>query len=189
MGSNTSAAGKGLRLVFWGNLLLVASAVLACVAALGPVITVLYVAVDLIGLALSALGLAKAMSVHGGYRTALFFILIVLVCDVLAAITGSWVYLLLRAVSAIVSYMGMAYVCDSTVQLCMGERGMADLEDKARKMYLGCAAVVVFCQLLSVVNALGDMGGFMNLLSRVVQAIGCIYYMYFLHLGSKALAR
>ncbi|MCI5703781.1 MAG: hypothetical protein MR272_00990 [Pseudoflavonifractor sp.] len=189
MGETRSAAVKGLRLVFIAQILYVVSVVLVCLTALGPVVTILYVATDVISLALTAVGLSVAMRADSGYRMALFFALSVLVCDILTAITGSWIFLLLRAISLILSYMGMAYVCDTTTRLCKGEREVAKLEESARKLYLGCTAIAVLCQGLSMVTALSDMGGFMNLVSRFLQAVGTIYYIYFLHVGRDKLIR
>lgn len=188
MEETRSAAVKGLRLVFIAQILFVLSVVLVCLAALGPVITILYVVMDVISLVLTAVGLGIAMKADGGYRVALFFALSVLVCDILTVITGSWVYLLLRSVAVILSYMGMAYVCDTTTRLCQQERGIAKLEESVRKLYLGCTAIAVLCQGLTMVNSLSDMGGFMNLTSRLVQAIGTVYYIYFLYVGREKLA-
>lgn len=189
MGETRSAAVKGLRLVFFAQILLVVSVVLACLAALGPVVTILYVATDIIGLALTAVGLGIAMKADGGYRIALFFALSVLACDVLTAITGSWIYLLMRSISMVLAYMGIAYVCDTTARLCQQERSVMKLEENVRKLYLGCTAIAVLCQGLTMVNAISDMGSFMNLTSRFVQAIGTVYYIYFLYVGRERLAR
>lgn len=189
MGETRIAAAKGLRLVYVAQILFVVSVVLACLTALGPVAVILYVAADVVSLGMTAAGLGIAVKADGGYRTALFFVLCVLMCDILTFITGSWVYLLLRAISVILAYMGMSYVCDTTVRLCRGERDLAALEESARKLYLGCTAVAVLCQGLTLVNVLGDMGGFMNLTSRFVQAVSTVYYIYFLAVGRRELTR
>lgn len=189
MGETRTAAAGGLRLVYIGQILFLASVVLACLTALGPVAVILYAAMDAAGLGLTAVGLGAAGKADGGYRTALFFTLGVLACDILAVITGSWIYLLLRSVSTVLAYMGMAYVCDTTVRLCRGERSLAALEESARKLYLGCTAIAVLCQGLTLVNVLSDMGGLMNLTSRFVQAACTVYYLYFLAAGRRELAR
>lgn len=186
MGEERIAAGKGLGLVFWGQILLVLSVVLACLEGLGPVVTIAYLVLDVGALVVAAVGLSQAMAAHSGYRMALFLTVVVGACDVVA-LAGSWVYLLLRGASAVVAYMAMAYVCDSTVQLCPNDRGLAALEGKARQLYLGCSATVVLCQVLSVLTFLGDMGGFFNLCARFVQGVGYLYYLYFLHQAGKKL--
>ena len=182
-------AASGLKLVFIGQIILIVSAALACLSSISPVVTLLFVITDGAALLVSAVGLVMAMKAHDGYRTALFFTLVVLVMDVLAALTAGWVYILLRAVAPIVAYMGIAYVCDATAALCPRDRDLKELEGKVRSLYLGCSAIGLLCYALLLVSAISDMGGFMMLASHVVQIIGVCYFMYFLSRGRKALGK
>lgn len=186
MKEKNSAAAKGLRLICLGQIILIVSCLLAFIEALGPVVTILSLAAEAAGMVLSLVGMKTALAAHEGFRMAMVLTLIALVCGLLT-VMGGWVFLLLRAISAVVSYMAMAYVCDSTAQLCGNRPAILELEDKARKLYLGLVALVVLCQGLSLVNVLSDMGGFMNLFSRVAQIIALFYYMHFLTVARKEL--
>lgn len=176
-------AAEGLRLVFIGQLLILVGLVLIWVPLLGSLLAIA-------GMVAEIVGLYQAGDDDKGYHTAMIFVIIGLVVNLLSGfITWSIVGSLLGAVGELMSLMGTIQVCTTTSLLlhAAGNEQLSRRGNTVMKLYVACTLVSVMCGVLSVVPIIGALAKLVNLVSDIVQAVGYVLFLLFLYNSSKAL--
>lgn len=181
--------GKGLRMVFFGQLFAVLSVFLSGIGSI----------LALVSLVLTLIGLSSAGRGDSGYRTAFSItivnlavtfaasLVLVIAIYVIPSLSGIFAALL-TVVSSVLGFLAVYYVCTTSSAL-LEDREMA-LSMRAAavwKLYGACIAVTVVCGLLALLpfTATLVLAGGISLLASIVQAVAGVLYMLFLYRASE----
>ena len=178
-------AGKGLKLLFVGEILAAISAVLgeSGLASLA----------SLASLILSLIALNMATPAHPYFRTAFqinIALIILGVLQVVLALTGMMVLAILTVIAeAVLGVLNVYLICTAAGQL-LTVNGYAALANKGVivwKLFLVCSVAMVVFMVLLVVPFIQIISAFLVIGTAVAMLIGAVLYMVFLYNAYHAL--
>lgn len=174
-------AGKGLRTLFWGQIVAIASLALSLIPLLGFV--------SLVGLVLALVGLNTAGSAHPGYKNALYMTVGNIILGILKIFTPAALGGILNVISSILSFLAVYYVCTASSMLltAQGNETQASRGDLIWKLNALCTVVTIACSILVYVPFVGMLAGLVAIISAVVGLVAGILYLMFLYNASSSL--
>lgn len=174
--------GRGLHLVFLGQIVSIVAVVLTIIPIVGAVAA-------LVGLGMGLYGLYIASRAVDSYNTALYCTVGGIVLSLFSAFADSAI------VGIIGSLLNLAIiycVCTVTAGILDGLGG-AEAHDAANrgmqvwKINLGCTIVSVICSALAIIPIINLLAGLAAVITAVVALVGGILYLIFLHRSSQVL--
>lgn len=176
-------AAAGLKQMFIGQILDLVGLLLIWVPLVGSLIVIA-------GFVVEIAGLYKASGDDEGYRTALGFIAINLVVNLVAGFMGQGLLTsLLGLVGTVLSLMAVIQVCTTTSNLLhgVGNEALSQRGSTVIKLYLVCTVVSIVCSVLSVIPIVNVLAGLVSVVAAIAQAVGYVLYLMFLYSSSRAL--
>lgn len=177
-----NAAG-GLKLVFTGQLLMLVGLVLIWVPLLGSLLAIAGGVVELVGL-------YKAGNDDQGYRTALIFVAVGIVVNLVAGFIGEgFLNSVLSVAGEVLDLLAVVQVCTTTSLLLhsVGNEPLSRRGSTVMKLYVACTAVSIVCGILSVVPIVNILAGLVSVVAAIALVVGYVLYLMFLYGSSKAL--
>lgn len=176
-------AAEGLRLMFIGQILMLVGLALVWVPLLGSLLAIAGMVVEMVGL-------YKAGNDDQGYRTALIFVAVALVVDLVAGFLGEGILnSILSLVTEVLSLMVVVQVCTTTSLLLhsVGNEKLGQRGGTVMKLYVVCTAVSIVCGVLGVIPIVNILAGLVTAVAAIAQVVGYVLYLTFLYGSSKAL--
>lgn len=176
-------AASGLRLMFIGQILMIAGALLAWVPFVGGLLLIAAPIAELVGI-------YKAGEDDENYRGALVFAALVLVVNFVSGFLGDgFLGFALNVASEILGLLVVFSVCNTTSNL-LHSVGGEELSQRGRtviKIYTACTAVSILCQVLGIIPVINIAAAVVSGIAGLVMVVGYVMYLLFLYGGSKAL--
>lgn len=177
-------AAAGLRLMFLGQILLIADTLLVWIPLVGPLLAIAGAVIEMVGI-------YKAGSDDENYRGALVFAALALVLSVVAGFLGQEAFLrsLLVAAGEICNLLMVYSVCTTTSNLLhsVGQEALSQRGGTITKIYAACVAVSLVCTVLGVIPIVNIAAALVSGLSSLVLLAGYVMYLLFLNGSSKVL--
>lgn len=176
-------AAKGLRLMFIGQILVIAGALLAWVPFVGGLLLIAAPIAELVGI-------YKAGEDDENYRGALVFVALVLMVNFISGFKGEgFLGSILDMASEILSLLVVFSVCNTTSNLLhsIGQGELAQRGGTVIKIYTACTAISIVCGVLGIIPVINIAAALVNGISGLVMVVGYVMYLLFLYGGSKAL--
>lgn len=189
MNQEYTLAGKGLRYLFWSQILALLAVVVGVIPVLGWIAAF---AMMLVGAVLEFVGPYTARNAHPGFQTAFYAALISIV---VAVLSGMFKEGLMAAVVAIVStllsFAITYFVCSAAGALlsAKGDNALADRAGLIWKLYGGCAVVEILATVLGGVPILGAVIGVINAIASIVSLVAYVMLILFYYQASNSLGR
>lgn len=177
-------AANGLKLMFIGQILAIVGVLLIWVPLVGSLIVIAGGVVEI-------LGLYKASGDDESYRTALMFIAISVVVNLIAGFLEPGILTsLLSVVATILSLLAVIQVCTTTSNLLhsVGNEALSQRGSTVIKLYVVCTVVSLACSVLGVIPIVNIVAGLVSIVAAIAQLVGYVLYLMFLYSSSKALA-
>ena len=183
MDTRAFEASRGLRLVFWGELLFLAAIVCALSNNLVPVLSVVAKVLAGLSFLLSLFGLVTAARAYEGYQGALIFLVVsIILWAAINWVEDNWYAALLNAVCAVANYLMAARVCAASADLLFRGRDEDGVWQvvKVRLCYLLCSVVSIVCFLAGSLSRLGVLAEIVRIMGTVVSLFAGLIYLLFL---------
>jgi hypothetical protein len=181
---NYPNASQGLKLVFYGEIVMIIGLLLVWVPLVGSLIII-------VGGILDIVGLNKAMADDNGYQTALILSVVNIVVSAVSNFAGDGVVgSLMSLVSTVVS-LGVTYYVVTTTCNLLHSVGAADIEAKGKTVWtinLVCAVVSVVLDVLMLVPIIQILAAVGAFIVAIVTLVGYVLYLLFLNKAYPALA-
>lgn len=182
--SNYAVAGRGLRTMFIGEIVMLISGFLILIPFVGIIGMIA-------GFVLEIMGLNTAGPVRESYRTALYVTIANAVVSLLGALTGGEGLLsgLLSAAGTLLSLYVVYVVCTVSSQL-LGEKGdvvQAKRGNDIWKVYAACTVIGIVCQVLAVIPLVNLLAAVVSVVAAIVLFVAGILYLIFLYNASASL--
>ena len=177
-------AANGLKLMFMGQILAIVGVLLIWVPLVGSLIVIA-------GGVLEIVGLYKASSDDQSYRTALMFIAIGVVVNVMIGFLEPGILAsLLNVAVTVLNLLAVIQVCTTTSNLLhsVGNDVLSRRGSTVIKLYVVCAVVGLACSVLGVIPIVNIVAGLVSIVAAIAQLVGYVLYLMFLYSSSKALA-
>lgn len=177
-------AANGMKLMFIGQILTIVGTLLIWIPLVGSLIVIAGFVVEIVGL-------YKASSDDETYRTALMFMAIGVVVNLIAGFLEEGILTsLLDVVVAVLSLLAVVQVCTTTSNLLhsVNNDALAQRGSTVIKLYVVCTVVSIVCDVLGVIPIVNVVAGLVSVVAAIAQLVGYILYLMFLYSGSKALA-
>lgn len=176
-------AASGLRLMFIGQILMIAGALLAWVPFVGGLLLIAAPVAELVGI-------YRAGEDDDNYRIALGFAALVLVVNFISGFWGDgFLGFVLNVASEILGLLMVFSVCNTTSNL-LHSTGREDLSQRGGtviRIYTACTAVSILCQVLDIIPIINIAAALVAGIAGLVMVVGYVMYLLFLYGGSKAL--
>lgn len=176
-------AAAGLRLMFIGQILGLVGVILIWVPLVGSLLAIAGMVVELAGL-------YRAGNDDQGYRTALMFVAVNLVVNLVAGFVGEGILnSVLSLAGEVLGLMAVVQVCTTTGLLLhsVGNEALSRRGSTVMKLYVVCTVVAVVCGVLSIIPIVNILAGLVAAVAAIAQAVGYVLYLMFLYGSSKAL--
>ena len=176
-------AAAGLRLMFVGQLLMIAGVALIWVPLVGSLLTIG-------GIAAEGIGIYKAGIDDENYRGALVFVALALVVDLIAGFVSRGLFgSLLDVAGNVLNLLVVFTVCNTTSNLLhsIGNEALSDRGGTVVKIYTGCTVISIVCGVLSIVPIINIAVALVSIVSAIVLVIGYVMYLFFLNDSSRSL--
>jgi hypothetical protein len=177
-------ASQGLKLVFYGQIVMIIGMVLWLVPLVGSLLII-------VGGVLDIMGLSKASEYNSGYQTALILSIVNIVVSVVSRFAGDGVLgTLLSIVSTVVGLGVIYYVVTATCEL-LHTVGAEDIEAKGKTVWninLVCAVLGVVMDVLMLVPILNILAAVGAVIVLIVALVGYVLYLMFLYKAYPVLA-
>ena len=177
MSEQYQVVGKGLRFVFFGEVVAIIALFLSRLSIIGAILSALAQVLVLVGL-------YTAGKANPGLRTAF---LVAMVNLVVAVIT---IFLpFATALSTLLKAVEVYFICSRTAELLTEKENkrLASRGQKLWKVYVGCVVVAMACMALSQVPVLGLIAAVVIAVAAVVMVVAYIIYLMFLFQSQEAL--
>ena len=174
MEARTLEAGRGLRLMFWGELLFLTAVVCILLEILSPAFPTAGKVLAAVSFLFSLFGLATAARAYAGYQSALVFLVVsIILWATVNWVEDGWPAMLLNAACSVINYFVVARVCLASADLLFRRRDADGARQitRVRLCYLVCSAVSVACFLAGVLPGLG-------VLTEIVWAVGVVVSLF-----------
>ena len=175
-------AGRGLHLVFLGQIVSIIAVILILIPIVGTVAA-------LAGFVIGLYGLYVASRAMDGYNTALYCMVGGIVINVISVFVSSGI---IGIISSLLNLAIIYCVCTVTAGILDGLGG-AEAHDTARrglmvwKINLGCTIVEVICSVLAFIPLVNILAFLVSMLTSLVALVGGILYLMFLYKSSNVL--
>lgn len=176
-------AARGLKLMFIGRMLAIASLLLFWVPIVGIVLM-------LAPLVLELIGIYKAGYDDENYRGALVFAVLVLAVNLVSGLLGEGILSSVLDMASSVLNLLMVYgVCNTTSNLLhsIGQESLSQRGGTIVKLYTGCVAVSVVCQALGLIPIINIAAALVSGIAGLVLVVGYVLYLLFLYSSSRVL--
>lgn len=175
-------AGKGLFLLFLGQILVIVAAILSAVPVLGLILAIA-------ALACSIYGLYVASAAHESYRTAFMAQVALLVLAIISIFIPEGLFSTIFSLASDVLSMAVVYlVCSATSALLIGlDSALENRGALIWKLYLGCTLLNIILSLLVLVPIIKIFAAILMVLSFIVLLVASILYMVFLYKSQAVL--
>lgn len=176
-------AAQGLRLMFFGQILMIAGALLFWVPLVGFLMVLAAPVLEIIGI-------YKAGMDDENYRGVLVFVVLGLAANLISGLVGDgFLGFLLGAVSEILSLLMVYGVCNTTSNLLhsIGQEELSQRGTSVIKIYAACTVISIVCQVLGVIPIINIAAALVNGISGLVMVVGYVMYLLFLNGSGKVL--
>ena len=183
MDTRAFEAGRGLRLMFWGELLFLAAIVCVLSNNLVPVLSVAARVLAGLSFLLGLFGLVTAARAYAGYQGALIFLVVsIILWAAINWVQDDWYAALLNVACAVANYLMVAWVCVASADLLFRGRDEDGVRQvaKVRRRYLICSVVSIVCFLAGSLSRLGALAEIVRIMGTVVSLFACLIYLLFL---------
>lgn len=183
MDTRSLNAGRGLRLVFWGELLFLMAAICTLLGILTPSLSKAAGVLAAASFLLSLFGLVTAAHAYKGFQSALIFLVIGIILWVSVSwMEGGWPAALLNAACIIANYLMVAKVCVASAELLFGGQNASDARQikKVRLRYLMCSMVSVACFLAASMSWLRALAEIVWCAGAIAGLFAGLIYLLFL---------
>ncbi len=183
MDTRSFEAGRGLRLVFWGELLFLAVVICILLRTMMPDFPAVTGVLAAASFLLSLFGLVIAARAYEGYQSALFFLVVTIILWTAASwVEGGWPAALLNAACSAANYLVVARVCIASADLLFRGRDAKGVRQAARvrRLYLICTAVSIVCFAAGSLSRLGVLSEIVGIVGTVVGLFASLIYLPFL---------
>ncbi len=176
-------AANGLRLMFIGQILMIAGVLLAWVPFVGFLLLIAAPFVEL-------LGIYRAGDDDDNYRGALVFAVLALVINLISGfLSEGFLSSILDMASEVVGLLMVFSVCNTTSNLLhsIGHESLSQRGATVVKIYTACTAVSIVCQVLGIIPIINIAAALVAGVSSLVMLVGYVMYLTFLYGSSKVL--
>lgn len=176
-------AERGLRLLFWGEILFLVAAVCVLVNVWVSFFPIAVKVLAGLSFVVSLFGLVTAVRAYEGYQSALFFLVICIILWVSVNwVEDRWYSAFLNAACVVVNYLMVARVCAASADLLFQDRDASGAQwtARVRLAYRICAAVSVACFLAGSAVRLGVLAEIVRFMGMVVSLVAGLIYLLFL---------
>lgn len=176
-------AAQGLRLMFFGQILMIAGVLLFWVPLVGFLMVLAAPVLEIIGI-------YKAGMDDENYRGVLVFVVLGLVANLISGLVGDdFLGFLLDAVSEVLSLLMVYGVCSTTSNLLhsVGQEELSQRGATVIKIYAACTVISIVCQVLGVIPIINIAAALVLAVSSIVQVVGYVMYLLFLNGSGKVL--
>lgn len=176
-------AANGLRLMFIGQILMIAGVLLAWVPFVGFLLLIAAPFVEL-------LGIYRAGDDDDNYRGALVFAVLALVINLISGfLSEGFLSSILDMASEVVGLLMVFSVCNTTSNLLhsIGQEALSQRGATVVKIYTACTAVSIVCQVLGIIPIINIAAALVAGVSSLVMLVGYVMYLTFLYGSSKVL--
>lgn len=186
-------AGKGLHIMYLGEIVGLVSTVLALLALAMPVMAIVAFVGLLAGGVMLLIGLGKASSAHKGYNTALVLVLVSMVLSLLKflgnSLGGDTTTSVINLISDIVSCVRTYYICKASGELLesKGEYMLAQKAEQIWKMVAACEGVAIVSRLVGWIPVLNILAILALFAAAIVSIVAVFMEISFYNNASKAL--
>jgi hypothetical protein len=181
---NYPNASQGLKLVFYGEIVMIIGLLLIWVPLVGSLIII-------VGGVLDIVGLYKAMPDDNGYQTALTLSIVIVVVNVISNFAGDGALGTILSILSTVANLGVTYYVVNTTCNLLHSVGAADIEAKGKTVWtinLVCAVVNVVLDVLILVPIIQILAAVCAFIMAIVALVGYVLYLLFLNKAYPALA-
>jgi hypothetical protein len=181
---NYPNASQGLKLVFYGQIVMIIGLVLWLVPLVGSLLII-------VGGILDIVGLSKAAEYNSGYQTALILVIVNIVVSVVSKFAGDGVVGTLVSIVSTVVSLGVTYYVVTTTCELLRLVGATDIEAKGKTVWninLACAVLGVVIDVLMLVPILNILAAVGAVIVVIVCLVGYVLYLMFLYKAYPALA-
>lgn len=183
MDTRSVEAGRGLRLMFWGELLFLVAILCALMNILAPVLSVAAKVLAGVSFLFSLFGLVTAARAYEGYQSPLIFLVAsVILWATINWVEDGWYSALLNAACAVTNYLMAARVCIACADLLFRGRDANGVRrvTHVRLCYLVCSAVSIACFLAGSLSRLGVLAEIVRMMGTVISLVAGLIYLLFL---------
>lgn len=176
-------AANGLRLMFIGQILMIAGVLLAWVPFVGFLLLIAAPFVEL-------LGIYRAGDDDDNYRGALVFAVLALVINLISgSLSEGFLSSILDMASEVVGLLMVFSVCSTTSNLLhsIGREALSQRGATVIKIYTACTAISIVCQVLGIIPIINIAAALVAGISGLVMVVGYVMYLLFLNGSSKVL--
>ena len=176
-------AAQGLRLMFFGQILMIAGVLLFWVPLVGFLMVLAAPVLEIIGI-------YKAGMDDENYRGVLVFVVLGLVANLISGLVGDgFLGFLLDAVSEVLSLLMVYGVCSTTSNLLhsIGQEELSQRGGTVIKIYAACTVISIVCQALGFIPIINIAAALVNGISGLVMVVGYVMYLLFLNGSGKVL--
>lgn len=176
-------AAQGMRLMFIGQILVIAGVLLFWVPLVGFLMVLAAPVLEIIGI-------YKAGEDDENYRGVLVFVALGLAANLISGLVGDgFLDFLLGAVSEILSLLMVYGVCSTTSNLLhsIGREDLSQRGTSVIKIYAACTVISIVCQALGFIPIINIAAALVLAVSSIVQLVGYVMYLLFLNGSGKAL--
>lgn len=176
-------AANGLRLMFIGQILMIAGVLLAWVPFVGFLLLIAAPFVEL-------LGIYRAGDDDDNYRGALVFAVLALVINLISGfLSEGFLSSILDMASEVVGLLMVFSVCNTTSNLLhsIGQESLSQRGATVVKIYTACTAVSIVCQVLGIIPIINIAAALVAGVSSLIMLVGYVMYLTFLYGSSKVL--
>lgn len=178
----TFEAGRGLRLMFWGELLFLVAVICILLGILTPVISMVAKVLAAVSFLLSLVGLVTAARAYAGYQSALFFLVVsIILWAAINWVENDWASTFLNIACAITNLLMVIRVCTACSDLLREvDPDSARQSAKVWMRCLTCSAVSVACFLAGCLPGLGALSEIVWLVGVMASLFAGLIYLLFL---------
>ena len=176
-------AAQGLRMMFFGQILMIVGVLLAWVPLVGALLIIAAPIAELVGV-------YKAGADDENYRGALVFVALVLMVNFISGFKGEgFLGSILDMVSEVLNLMVVFSVCNTTSNLLhsIGQEELSQRGGTVIKIYAACTVISIVCQALGFIPIINIAAALVLAVSSIVQLVGYVMYLLFLNGSGKAL--
>lgn len=183
MDTRSFEAGRGLRLVFWGELLFLVAVICVLLQIMAPAFPAVAKVLAAASFLLSLFGLVIAARAYEGYQSALIFLVVTIILwAAINWVEGGWPAALLNAVCSIANYLMVARVCIASADLLFRGQNTDGVRQvtRVRLRYLICSVISIACFLAGALSRLGVLAEIVGIVGTVVSLFAGLIYLLFL---------